>query len=664
MFLQKQMNQLNRFILFLLVSILFNFLYGCHSKSMCLEDTFWVATNGNDNANGSFNQPFLTLEKARDVLRTQSSYKMCPVFVNIKSGTYRLKSPFLLTPQDSGNAISPITYQAAPGAEVHIVGSEKLSDWTLHDGGLNIWKVQTHVTTNTMPRQLYVNGTRATRARTVDYPNYYTPTTQGYTYNYLIGTDPQIPPTWNNPSVVEAVTVTQWKMMRCPIAQVNGGNEVIMQNPCWKNVNVFPSPWNFHLLSWWENAYEFLDQPGEWYLDPNTKILYYIPRSGENLNTVDAELPLLEELVKGTGTVTNPISHINFKNLNFMYATWLQPNTSEGYALDQSGFHLVGFENPPNIIGHNLNNERTPGNISFNYAQDIKLANNTFSHMGAVALDFGTGSQKNQILNNHFSDISAAAIQLGGIAEEDHHPTVPSQLSKDNTIANNFIQYTGQEFYDAPGIYIGFTTRSLLEYNHIQHTSWTGIAIGWGWGLFDPGGFAGLPNAHPYEWGIYQTPSAAHQNKISHNTIEYFLEKLWDGGAIYSTGFQGTSREDGLFITNNIAQNKRPNAGGNTFYTDGGSRYVTLENNTSLNNPQGFFDFGPCLKASSFEALCLVTNIVPYGADMGGCIPYGDMLFQNNMLRDRFTFYNICENSFFPNYPINMIFINNSQISP
>jgi len=99
------------------------------------------------------------------------------------------------------------------------------------------------------------------------------------------------------------------------------------------------------------------------------------------------------------------------------------------------------------------------------------------------------------------------------------------------------------------------------------------------------------------------------------------LQKLWDGGAIYTTGFQGTSVENGQFIAWNVVLNKRPLAGGNTFYTnytDGGSRFVTLRENVSLDNPQGFVDFGPCLKASSSEELCLTTGIVPYGADMGG----------------------------------------------
>jgi len=656
---------------FLAVALLLLFLPACssdNSSSNSCVINYWVATDGSDEASGDVDNPFLTLEHARDAIRAHGKRGICTINVNIKAGDYRLDSPLTLHGGDSGAAGAEVIYQAAPGETVVISGAEQITGWVLIDASLNIWQAQAH--NDKTPRQLYVNGQRAVRARTPDYPNYYTPTPTGYTYEYIIGSDPQIPPTWANPAGVEAVTATQWKMMRCPVAEVLDDRDVIMQTPCWDNVNVFPPPWNFHLLSWWENAYEFLDEPGEWYLNPGSRTLYYIPRAGEDMNSADVRLPVLEKLVDARGDVSAPVSYIRFRNLNFMYATWFAPNSSDGYALDQSGFHLEGPDHVPNIIGHDPDAVGIPGNVNFVYARNISFENNVFAHMGAVALNFGTGGQDNEIADNAFSDISAAAIQVGGIAREDHHPEYPAQLTRDNLVANNLIEYSGQEFYDAPGIYIGFTTRSVVEHNEIRHVPWAGIAIGWGWGLLDPGGFAGLPNATPYDWGIFETPSAAQGNRIVHNKIEYFLEKLWDGGAIYSTGFQGTSMEDGQLIAWNVAQHKRPLAGGNTFYTDGGSRFITVRENVSLDNPQGYVDFGPCLKASSFDlslipgvVLCETTDIVPYGEDMGGCVPYGDLLFERNYLRNHLDFYDICTNSYYPDAPVNVSFVNNVKVS-
>lgn len=644
-----------------MLPIFFLFLFiinGCASDNCSVD--YWVATDGSDSATGSQDDPFLTIAHARDVVSADTSRGQCTINVNIKEGTYRLSDTLILTPADSGGEGAPVVYRAASGESVIISGAEQVSGWTLHDEVHNIWKAS--VSTTEMPRQLYVNGIRATRARTVDYPNYYYPIETGYLYDYTEGTDPQIPPVWHNPTLVEAVTVTQWKMMRCPISEIVDTADVKMQTPCWTNVNVYPSPWNFHLLSWWENAYEFLDEAGEWYLDPTIQTLYYIPRDGEDLGTADVELPVLEKLVDASGNTSSPVSYISFNGLTFRYATWLAPNTSDGYALDQSGFHLVGTGHNANLIGHDKYTVRTPGSLSFVYAQNIVFENNTVEHMGSVGLDFGTGSQNSSISNNTFNDISSTAIQLGGNTFEDSHPSLASEYSKDNVISNNLIEYTGVEYYDAAGIYVGFTTRSTVEHNDINHTSWSGIAIGWGWALLDPGGFAGVPHGTPNEWYTITSPSEAQGNQILHNHITYFLEKLWDGGAIYSTGFQGTSEDDGQLIAWNVAENKREAAGGNVFYTDGGSRYVTLRGNVSLNNPQGTVDFGPCLKASSFEELCITTGLIPYGQDMGGCIPYGDLTFDTNYLRNALDFYDICENSYFPTAPYNMTFIDNVNV--
>ncbi|MDZ7696110.1 MAG: right-handed parallel beta-helix repeat-containing protein [Deltaproteobacteria bacterium] len=654
----------SRSLNYLTAALLLLFVPACSSDDFTPKTctiNYWVATNGSDQAKGDSEDPFLTIEHVRDVIRENDHRGMCTLKVTIREGTYRLKGPLILGAEDSGASGAEVVYQAAPGERVLILGSQPVTGWTLHDADFNIWRAE--ISIDAMPRQLYVNGQRATRARTPEYPNYYTPAATGYTYEYVLGSDPQIPPTWKNPTAVEAVTVTQWKMMRCPVAEIHNDTEVIMETPCWDNANVFPYPWNFHLLSWWENAYEFLDEAGEWYLDPQTQTVYYIPREGEEMAGADVELPVLEKLVDAAGDVSEPVRFIRFKGLRFMYATWLGPNSSDGYALDQSGFHLKGWNHTANTIGHDPDAMGIPGNLDFCYAQHITFEDNVLAHMGAVALNFGTGSQNNAIANNSFMDISAAAIQVGGIGAEDHHPEYPSQLTRDNRIANNLIEKSGQEFYDAPGIFIGFTTRSIVEHNEISHVPWAGIAVGWGWGLLDPGGFAGLPNAIPYEWGYFDTPSAAQGNRIIHNKIQYFLEKLWDGGAIYTTGFQGTTMENGQLIAWNVATDKRPLAGGNTFYTDGGSRFVTLRQNVSLDNPQGFVDFGPCMKASSFEDLCLTTGIVPYGKDMGGCVPYGDLVFENNYLRDHLGFYNICTNSYYPSAPVNMTFENNVRVS-
>jgi len=203
----------------------------------------------------------------------------------------------------------------------------------------------------------------------------------------------------------------------------------------------------------------------------------------------------------------------------------------------------------------------------------------------------------------------------------------------------------------------------VVEHNDIEDVPWAGIAIGWGWGLRDPGtkdepgSFPGVPGATAGQWGSYATPSASRGNRIVHNRIRRFLMELWDGGAIYSLGQQGESYEDGELIAWNVASDKRPLAGGNIFYTDGGSRYVMLIQNVSYDNPVGVVDFGPCGLPTSLGYCGL--NGIPYGSDSGGCIPHGDLTFLGNYWTD-FIFFDPCP---YKDYPQRVLFVGNTIIS-
>jgi len=492
-----------------------------------------------------------------------------------------------------------------------------------------------------MTRELYVNGVRAVRARSSAYPPGFTKTATGFE-----GPDESMAG-WRNQSGIEAVTLTQWKMMRCPVAAIQG-RDLVMQQPCWTNVNVFPYLWSFQTLTWLENAYALLDAPGEWYLDGPAGRLYYIPRRGQNLQHADVELPLRQALISAHGTLRRPVEHIRFQGLRFEYATWLGPSGPNGYADDQSGFHLNGYGHPSNLIGHDPRTARTPGNVRLRFARDVRFIHDDFLHLGGVGLDFGTGSRHDTIVGNRFADISSAAVQLSGVGPVDHHPGHAGQVTADNVIANNLITSIAREYNDAAGIYVGFASHTRVAHNEIDDTPWSGIALGWGWGLLDPGSFPGLPNAIPGKWGTYTKLPPNRGNRVVDNRIRGFLEKLWDGGAVYTVGRQGPTLQTGELISGNVAVDKRRLAGGNVFYTDGGSRFVTLSHNVSLDNPPGLTDFGPCWLPDSL----LTCGIhIPYGSDRGGCRPYGDLSYEQNYWQYPTLFVSACP---YPPYPVHV----------
>jgi len=573
----------------------------------------------------------------------------------MRGGLYRLKKPLRLTSRDSARHGREVVYRAHRGERPIISGAERVpgSAWSRYDQHANIWRARVG---KVQTRELYVNGHRETRAATDDYPAGFRPSwndggsDSGIEYLPTIepsGLNPASwgdPVSWTNVSDIEAVILTQWKTMSVPLrsitpAQGSTPGLLRMAEPGWRNANVFrgsdgqPGVWSFWQVTRFENAYQFLDSPGEWYLDQRRGWLYYKPHPWENLRTADVELPVLQTLIQGRGTQGRPIRNIEFRGLSFSYATWLQPGGHNGYVSDQAGFHLVGNDHEPNTIGHDPNDAATPGNVSFGFAHDIQFVSDRFHHLGAVGLSLGTGSHHDLVTGNTFTDVGSSAVQLSGVKRADHHPRSRPEMSVANTISRNLISHVGWEYPDAPGIFAGFASKTRIVHNTVEDVPWSGIALGWGWGLLDPGGFPGLPGASRYQWGRWDTPTPNRNSVVAGNTIRDFLGLLWDGGAIYTTGFQGTDAANGLRIEGNVAYDKRPSAGGNTFYTDGGSRFITVRGNTSYDNPIGVTDFGPPPKSGDplpYPKAPSEGNGLPYGSDIGGCVTYGDIGYLRN----------------------------------
>jgi hypothetical protein len=629
--------------------------------SVAASAAIWVSPAGDDSNAGTEAAPFRTLEHAAGAAGASPG----AVTVYLADGTYRLTRPLVFGPGGP-----PIEFRAVAGANPVISGAVQIKGWTLHDKNRNIYRASAG---SYVSRHLYVDGRRATRART-DSPGDNIPAgfrpspivpassnprpviTGGIQYipTTLNAAGWRDPAKWTHVRDIEAVIETQWKMMSVPLDAVTPSTStkpglITLRQPGWTNANLYlqstpsktdpykciagpPGIWSLWQVTWFENAYEFLDQPGEWYLDRASGTIYYIPRRGENLATADVEMPVLETLVQGAGTPQQPVANLRFEGLTFTYATWLGPAGDDGYVSDQSGFRVTGAQNELNTIGHIQNVTRTPGNVRFEYARNIVFTKNRFTHLGAAALDFGTGSQDNTVDGNLFSDISAAAIQLGGVGAMDARPPLPAQATTNNTISNNLLFRTGREYVDSAAIFIGFTSRTDVSHNTISDVPWSGIAIGWGWGLLDQGMFPGVGCGVSGMWGTYTTQVINSRNRISFNRISHFLEKRWDGGAIYSTGQQGQSMEDPLVIEGNVADDKAAHSGGNTFYTDGGSRYVLVKGNASFDNRIGGINLGPPPRARDplpYSDWSKV-NGIPYGSDIGGCRTYGDIHYENN----------------------------------
>ena len=90
---------------------------------------FYVSTTGNDSHSGGKEQPFRTIERARDCVRQQikqGATPRTPITVWIAGGTYHLDRTFELGGEDSGVEGAAVSYRAEPGAEVRLVGGRQI----------------------------------------------------------------------------------------------------------------------------------------------------------------------------------------------------------------------------------------------------------------------------------------------------------------------------------------------------------------------------------------------------------------------------------------------------------------------------------------------------------------------------------------------------------
>ena len=446
-----------------------------------------------------------------------------------------------------------------------------------------------------------------------------------------------------------------------------------------------PAIWNPWRITQFANSYRFLDQPNEWYYDRVGENVYVVCAQGVNPNAKRIEIPVAESLLQVRGTAANPVRNLAFQGLTFSGATWLDPSYGAGYVPDQAGVLVDAGKNPvtgdslnkPTTVGHSQFTKATPGNVAVSFARNVEFRGNVFRNLGGVGLQLGTGVQSARVVGNRFSAISSAAVTVGGaswcrvdpsinplttqskwVIDSDRRITVrgtdafpddPRAEVRDVAILQNTIQGTGEDYVDASGIFVGFARNTRIENNIISDTSWSGMQIGWGWGMIDNPRFPGLPNSTTGGWlpAALGVPTALGGTRVVGNVITNFVTQVYDGGAIYTTGAQGRGWADATLIRGNQMYAKRPLGGSNIIYTDGGTRFVIAEDNLQYDNQQGEFWMGALfslsdllnvnLSSGPYSFFPALQNGKPYGSEIGGCITAGDIRYRNNIWENRWA---------------------------
>ena len=530
----------------------------CTSNSDCQTQTsavytIYVATNGNDAWSGKLavpnaantDGPFATLEAARNAIRQlkQTNQFKKPVIVYIREGTYYRTTPFVLESQDSGTGQYSITYSSYPNEKAIISGGRVITGWTQQG---NLWKVQ-------IPQvqsgewyfnQLFVNNQRRLRARTPNQEYYkvesfVSPSTNLVDFYYQGNNIQQ----WNNLNDVVVVLYHSWTESHHYITSVDTAQ---------KKVSLIGKigPYLYTQLHnnqryYLENALEFLDTPGEWYLNRDTGVLYYYPMLGETISNAKIIAPAVTRAlinINGNPESNQFVNNIHLVNLSFQHTDAFIPRANSLFNGGQAA-------------------NKQEGTITVKGLYNGSIEGCEIAHVGEYGIWLRAGSKLNKIQRCHIYDTGAGGIRVG---EETNQPTSASNVVF-NTIDNNFIHSGGHIFRGAVGIWVGRSSYNTLSHNEISDSDYSGISVGWSWGY---------------------DPSSANHNIIEYNHIHNLMRGvLDDGGAIYTLGVS-----PGTIIRNNLIHDikARNGASGRGLYNDQGSSYITMENNIVYNVQQGY----------------------------------------------------------------------------
>ena len=511
--------------------------------------------NGNDGSNGTTPaSAFKTIHKARNAVRAVNTNMNADIRVFLRGGMHYIDSTINFYNYDSGTNGHNIIYLPYNNEKPVISGGTLITGWTLFDAAKNIYAAP--ISPSLDFRQLYVMGKRAIRTREPDL----TDSATSASYYKVISANPFIVnaseiSNWNNLNSVECVWFAHWKHKRTRIASysVNGSQATITftspesTDPVLNHYNQGDLPGHFTYY-YYENAYEFIDQDREWYLNKTTNTLYYKASACESVAGVEFVVPKVQNLISISGISSAHVHNIQFYGLTFECSNWTKPN-STGYLSWQSGLQLSVDNN--NIV---------PGMVQMDYASNIRFEGNTFRRSGSHGLVTANATRGNVFIGNTFSDLAGGGIYMN---------TVTGYCaSTGDTIKDNLIESVGRIYDDAVGIAAANDSGMVIEHNLIRYCPYTGISIGWSWDT---------------------TSLGCLNNEIRYNEIHHVMRLHDDGGGIYTLG----KMQGGNFHHNSIHNIKKSSYEGGYpiagIYLDNGSKYKSVHDNVLDSTNDAFY---------------------------------------------------------------------------
>jgi hypothetical protein len=537
----------------------------------------YVAVTGDDGNDGSVGSALASPAQAQVAVRELlSNGAIDDITVHVESGLYQLEEPLNLTAADSGRNGSTVTW-LAEGSDVTISGGLRVSGWQLNETS-GIYTAQ--IPPGTESRNLYVNGKAANYARSTlqrrffDFDNE-TVSWNTSEYDWIMST----------PGLERAELrgINSFTDRYAPIESV-GNKSLVMRQHSWRN-NVFGydtiiapnADFGFYI----QNALALLDEGGEFFLDSNAGTIYYMPLDGEDMDTADTWLGVLEGLVFVQGTPDDPIHDITFRGFNFAHTTWLHPSRY-GYVDQQTGAHICENITYPQFEATRPRWCQMPAAIRIAMADHITFEGGSYTQLGsggigigndATAYDYGPGlgAQNVTVRGCFFTQVMGNSVVVGGVRAEAHHPNNTRSTNSHIHVTENVFYNVSSLFSSTVPILVTYAQYSTFTNNEIYSVPYSAICHGYGWGSNDANGSAEYVERGLYDYQPrYQTPTTSKNNLIAYNLMHDYGRSHTDLGAVYTL-----AKSPDTLILENYAQD----ADWFGYYADEASNSYTTQSN-------------------------------------------------------------------------------------
>ena len=521
--------------------------------------TIYLAPDGKDTNPGTKEKPLASLTGARDLIRTFEMHDT--VLVKIASGDYFLTSPFVLTTQDN----TPVIFEGE-GNKATFYGGIPVKKWEKVSDRL--WRafIPEVKTSGLSFEQFFVNGERAVRART---PNNGFVQVKEVTETILsrgndriadfavqkIALEPTDVSLLQNeaPENLKKAVVTfyhKWDVTRKYIDYFDrDSSHIYIRGKGMQPWNKINSTSKYYI----ENVALALDAPGEWFLKEDGYV-YYIPREGEQIETLKAYAPVTEKLVSiaGDKQTKELVKDKVFRNLQFKVAAYDIPTDG----------------NDPLQAASTVE-----ASIMIDYANNIVFENCELAHTGLYGIWLRRQCSNCRIDHCYIHDLGAGGIKIGDVLyhKED------SDVSANNVVHNSIIKGGGKVFPSAVGVVIFNARDNRVLHNEIADFKYSGISVGWMWGYEKTKVWTTVPGEFGEAVWLYDhLKSPATNNQIGYNHIHHLgWGELSDMGGVYIV-----SEAVGTRVYNNHIHHVYSDTyGGWGLYTDEASTRVTMENN-------------------------------------------------------------------------------------